>query len=133
MEEMIYDINNLPESNIFPMAFYGPKNDVRMCRQSGNFTLHGSMVWPIDYIYTAEEFLKRIEIPDSVCSDLQNMLRGFGVTRESIYVIDDEKDMLALEARDLTEQAFEKQLKEWTEEWEKDPEKGIQEHLYFSF
>ena len=28
---------------------------------------------------------------------------------------------------------FEKQLKEWTEEWEKDPEKGIQEHLYFSF
>lgn len=133
LEERIYDINNLPESNIFPMAFYGPKNDVRMCRQSGNFTLHGSMVWPIDYIYTAEEFLKRIEIPDSVCSDLQNMLRGFGVTRESIYVIDDEKDMLALEARDLTEQAFEKQLKEWTEEWEKDPEKGIQEHLYFSF
>ena len=75
--------------------------------------------------------MKRIEIPDSVCSDLQNMLRGFGVTRESIYVIDDEKDMLAIEARDLTEQAFQKQLKEWTEEWENDPEKGTQEHVYF--
>ena len=132
-QEKVYNINNLPAPDVFPMAFYGPKNDVRMCRQSGNFTLHGSMVWPIDYLYTAEEFLKRIEIPDSVCSDLQNMLKGLGVTRESIYVMDDEKDRLALEARNLTEQAFEKQLKEWTEEWEKDPEKGIQEHLYFSF
>lgn len=77
--------------------------------------------------------MKRIEIPDSVCSDLQNMFKGLGVTKKSIYVMDDEKDRLALEARNLTEQAFEKQLKEWTEEWEKDPEKGIQEHLYFSF
>lgn len=132
-QEKVYNINNLPAPDVFPMAFYGPKNDVRMCRQSGNFTLHGSMVWPIDYLYTAEEFLKRIEIPDFVCSDLQNMLKGLGVTKESIYVMDDEKDRLALEARNLTEQAFEKQLKEWTEEWEKDPEKGIQEHLYFSF
>lgn len=127
----VYDIYNMPESDVFPMAFYGPKKDMRMCRQSGNFTIHGLMVWPIDYLFTAKEFLKRIEIPDSVCSDLQNMLRGFGVTRESIYVIDDEKDMLAIEARDLTEQAFQKQLKGWTEEWENDPEKGTQEHVYF--
>lgn len=131
LEDKVYDINNLPGPDVFPMAFYGPKNDMRMCRQSGNFTLHGSMVWPIDYIYTAEEFLKRIEIPDSVCSDLQDMLRGLGITKESIYVTDDEKDMLALEARNLTERAFEKQLKKWTEEWKKDPEKGIQEHVYF--
>lgn len=133
LEEKVYNIDNIPDPDDFPIAFYGPKNDMRMCRQSGNFTIYGSMCWPIDYLYPAKQFLKRIEIPDSVCSDLQNMLRGLGVTKESIYVMDDEKDRLALEARSLTEQAFEKQLKEWTEEWEKDPEKGIQEHLYFSF
>lgn len=130
-QKKVYDIFNLPKPDVFPIAFEGPKHDRRMCRQSGNFTIHGSMVWPIDYLFIAGEFLKRIEIPDSVCTDLQNILRGFGVTRESIYVIDDEKDMLALEARDMTEQAFAKQLQEWTEEWEKDPEQGIQEHVYF--
>lgn len=52
-----------------------------MCRQSGNFTIHGQMVWPIDYLYNAKEFLKRIEIPNSVCHDLQNILSGLGVTK----------------------------------------------------
>lgn len=133
LKEKVYDIDNVPVPDDFPIAFYGPKNDMRMCRQSGNFTVYGSMVWPIDYLYPAKKFLKRIEIPDSICSDLKNILKGLGVTKESIYVMDDEKDMIALEAQNLTEQAFEKQLKEWMEEWEKDPEKGIEKHVYFSF
>lgn len=131
LEEKVFNIDNVPDPYDFPIAFYGPKNDMRMCRQSGNFTIYGSMVWPIDYLYPAKKFLKRIEIPDSVCFGLEKILRGLGVTKESIYVMDDEKDMIALEARNLTEQAFEKQLKEWTEEWEKDPEKGIEKHVYF--
>lgn len=131
LEKKVYDINNVPTPEIFPIAFYGPKNDMRMCRQSGNFTIHGSMVWPIDYLYNAEKFLKRIEIPNSVCHDLQNVLRGLGVTKKSIYVMDDEKDRVALEARNLTEQRFGKQLKKWIKEWEKDPDKGIERHVYF--
>lgn len=130
-KEKICEINMLPDEFLFPIAFYGPKNDMRMCRQSGNFTIHGLMVWPIDYLYTANTFLKRIEIPNLVCNKLQDMLKGLGVTRDSIYVMDDEKDHLAIEARSLTEQAFEKQLEDWVKEWEKDPEKGIENHVYF--
>lgn len=130
-KEKVYDIDNVPTPEDFPIAFYGPKNDMRMCRQSGNFTIYGWMCWPIDYLYPAKKFLKRIEIPDSVCLDLQNILKGLGVTRESIYVMDNEKDMIALEARDLTEQAFDELLKNLTEKWEKETEKGIQNHVYF--
>ena len=106
--------------------------NVRMCRQSGNFTIHGQMVWPIDYLYNAKEFLKRIEIPNSVCHDLQNILSGLGVTKKSIYVMDDEKDQIALEAGTLTENRFNEQLEKWTKEWEKDSDKGIERHVYFS-
>lgn len=131
LKELIYNIDNVPDSEDFPIAFYGPKNDMRMCRQSGNFTIHGSIFWPIDYLYPAKEFLKRIEIPETVCSDLENMLKGLGITRKSIYVMDDEKDKFAQEARNLTEQIFEEQLRKWIEEWEKDSEKGIENHIYF--
>lgn len=130
-EDKIYSVQDIPELNVFPIAFYGPKSDMRMCRQSGNFTIHGSMMWPIDYLYPAPNFLKRIEIPDSVCNDLEKELKGMGITRESIYVKDNEKDQIALEARELTEKTFEEQLKKWTKEWEEDPEKGIQNHVYF--
>lgn len=131
LEEKIFDIDNVPDPEDFPIAFYGPKSDMRMCRQSGNFTIHGSIIWPIDYLYPAKSFLKRIEIPDSVCMDLEYFLRGMGITRESIYIMEDEKDKVAMEARSLSEQAFEEQLEKWIKEWEDDPEKGIQKHVYF--
>lgn len=131
-EKRVYNVENVPISEMFPVAFYGPKNDMRMCRQSGNFTIHGQMVWPIDYLYNAKEFLKRIEIPNSVCHDLQNILSGLGVTKKSIYVMDDEKDQIALEAGTLTENRFNEQLEKWTKEWEKDSDKGIERHVYFS-
>lgn len=131
-EKRVYNVENVPIPEIFPVAFYGPENDMRMCRQSGNFTIHGQMVWPIDYLYNAKEFLKRIEIPNSVCHDLQNILSGLGVTKKSIYVMDDEKDQIALEAGTLTENRFNEQLEKWTKEWEKDSDKGIERHVYFS-
>ena len=132
LEEKIYDIDDIPGQIYHPIAFYGPKTDVRMCRQSGNFIIYGcTPILPIDYFYVAKEFLKRIKIPSSVCLELQSILNGLGITKESIYVIDDEKDTIALEARKLTEEEFDKQLKVWTEEWENDPQKGIQNHLYF--
>lgn len=131
LEKRVYNVQNVPISEMFPVAFYGPKNDKRMCRQSGNFTIHGQIVWPIDYLYNAKEFLKRIEIPNSVCHDLQKILNGLGVTKKSIYVMDDEKDQIALEAGALTEQRFNEQLKKWIKEWENDPDKGIERHVYF--
>lgn len=36
-----------------------------------------------------------------------------------------------LEAREVTEKTFEEQLEKWTKEWKEDPEKGIQNHVYF--
>lgn len=38
LEEKVYDIGSLPISDVFPMAFSGLKKDMRMYRQSGNFT-----------------------------------------------------------------------------------------------
>lgn len=130
-ERVIYNIDNVPDSGVFPYAFYGPQKDMRMCRQSGNFTIHGKMVWPIDYIPTANNFLKRIEIPDSVCSELIDILNGLGITKKSIYVMDDEKDRIACEACKVSEESFERHMEKRKQEWEKASVKGIERHVYF--
>lgn len=83
----------------------------RMCRQSGNFIVWGSMVEPIGYIDPAKRSLKRIEISYSACSVLWNMHRELKRTKESIYVVDDENDVIVLEARNLTERFLGDQLK----------------------
>ena len=44
----------------------------------------------------------------------------------------EKKDQIALEAGTLTENRFNEQLEKWTKEWEKDSDKGIERHVYFS-
>lgn len=128
---MKYDDLYLNEEFVFPVAFYGPHKDKRMCRQSGNFTIHGQMVWPVDYLYMADEFLKRIEISDELCCELEHFLLGCGINRKSIYVEDSRLDEISKKAQEETENAYNKKIHQLREEWLKSPEKGISTHLYF--
>lgn len=77
---------------ITPLCIYGTKNDKRMCRQSGNFTIHGSMVWPLDFWEIHQENMYKIFIPYECINKIYNYLEILDITKQSIYVVDDEKD-----------------------------------------
>lgn len=127
----IYTYETCPELGVFPIAFYGPRKDKRMCRQSGNFTIHGGLVWPIDYNYGAEKYLTRIEIPSEICVGLREKLSKLGITYDSIYLGYDIKDEIAREAQKVTEEIYTKELQRLEAEWERSGEKGIDRHIYF--
>lgn len=116
-----------------PVAFHAPKKDKRMCRQSGNFTAHGTNIWPLDYYHPAGEYLVKIIIPSNVCQQIENWLRSFGIDHDSIYVENDIKDKVAKEAQVETEKAVQERLRQFTKEWEDSSEKGNPRHIVDEF
>lgn len=111
----------IKESKVFPVAMYGGKYDKRMCRQSGNFTVHGTMVWPLDYYEVSDEFLLKIEISEKLSEEIRTYLLAFGINDKSIYVSKDIKDEMAKEARKINEIDVKKILNKKFNEWEKTP------------
>ncbi|MDR3594920.1 FRG domain-containing protein [Clostridium sp.] len=111
----------IEESKILPVAMYGGKYDKRMCRQSGNFTVHGNMIWPLDHYKDSDEFLLKIEISQRLSDEIRMYLLAFGINDDSIYVSKDIKDDIAKEARKINEIDIKKILDEKFNEWEKTP------------
>ena len=68
-----------------PCCIKGTPTDKRICRQSGNFTIHGSMVWPIDHRSIVQEVIHKIFIPYSVYSEINEMLEALDINCKSIY------------------------------------------------
>ena len=81
-------------SFLFPIAFTGPRKDKRMCRQSGNFTMHNAMIWPLDYNDYNDSIIK-IEIDGLLMDEIEKTLTDFGITHDSIYVQRDIKDNIS--------------------------------------
>ena len=53
-------IDNLMDSEVvYPFCIHGEKNDKRMCRQSGNFTAHSRLTYPMDYIEVYRKSMKK--------------------------------------------------------------------------
>lgn len=92
------DIRHLMDSHVqLPFCINGEKNDRRICRQSGNFTVHSHQTMPIDYIeYFRKEMIKVI-IPYNYIEGFISKLKIFDLTKESIYFGEDERDIKAKE------------------------------------
>lgn len=70
---------------MFPCCIFGTSIDRRICRQSGNFTIHGSLVWPIDFRSIVQKEIHKIFIPYSCIDEIRNWLTVLDITENSIY------------------------------------------------
>jgi hypothetical protein len=104
-----------------PFAALGTKTNPRICRQSGNFTVHTSNIWPIDYLPQAESYLKKIVIPPAVCEDLGRFLNCMGINKDSIYVFEDIKDDVSKRANQFTMGKYNEYIRQREEEWRNTP------------
>ncbi|MBV6682357.1 FRG domain-containing protein [Bacillus sp. JRC01] len=68
-----------------PSCIKGTPIDKRICRQSGNFTIHGFNVWPIDFYANIQKEIYKIFIPYSCIKEIKDLLYVLDVTKESIY------------------------------------------------
>ncbi|MCM3471024.1 FRG domain-containing protein [Brevibacillus borstelensis] len=73
------------EQPIFPCCIVGKEIDRRICRQSGNFTIHGHMVWPIDHRSIVQKEIHKIFIPYNCIDEIGEWLRLMDITEKSIY------------------------------------------------
>lgn len=78
-------LEDYEKHNIFPCCITSSAIDRRISRQSGNFTIHGNMVWPIDYRSVAQEVIHKIFIPYGVYKELNVVLETLGINDDSIY------------------------------------------------
>ncbi|WP_461673457.1 FRG domain-containing protein [Priestia megaterium] len=72
-----------PELN--PICVLGNYIDERIRFQSGNFTLHGGMVWALDYYTVLSQHFHKIFIPHACCAAMFKELRTLGVNEAFIY------------------------------------------------
>lgn len=107
----------IKESDLTPLAMVGKKNDKRMCRQSGNFTVHGHMIWPLEHYNIGKDVLKKIVIPGNVADELNSYLNAFGINYASIYVEDDEKDIISRNLKAINEATLKRILEEKRNKW----------------
>ncbi len=68
----------------FPLCILGTSLDQRICRQSGNFTMHGEMVWPIDFRECVQKEIHKIFIPYDCIEKIREWLNTLDITEKSI-------------------------------------------------
>ena len=70
---------------LLPCCITGKEIDRRICRQSGNFTIHGHLVWPIDFRSVVQREIHKIFIPYPVVDELKEWLSALDITEKTIY------------------------------------------------
>lgn len=130
----VLNSNEIIEINdIFPLAMKGARDDKRMCRQSGNFTVHGNQVKPLEY-YDADsnsDVLIRITISAKAANELAEYLASFGINKDSVYVENDKKDLVSKSLKAINEDTFNSIISKYREIWLKTPdeERGAPYHV----
>jgi len=97
----VYLHNTLP-----PVCFSGFNKEKRISRQAGKFTTTGNLVWPMDFYNTLQKQIIKIFIPYSAYESIRHQLAAIGVTHNTIYVEDDEKDIIAKKIATETKERF---------------------------
>lgn len=105
-----------------PIAFIAEKLSKRVCRQSGNFTLYGENIWPIDHYPETDNFLTKLIIPSNVAEELQSKLKALGITKDSIYVEADKRDEICKEVKRDSKKDLMLKLAEFRKIWLSVPE-----------
>lgn len=78
-----YMPNNV--QHLSPCCITSTPIDKRICRQSGNFTIHGHLVWPLDHTDVVRKEIHKIFIPYQCIEEIKNMLDILDITYDSIY------------------------------------------------
>lgn len=68
-----------------PICISSKSIDKRIVAQSGYFTIHGSMLWPIDYYEVVRQHLYKILIPYEYIDTFKNELELLGIDKMFIY------------------------------------------------
>lgn len=89
-----------------PVCFSGFNKEKRISRQAGKFTTTGTLVWPMDYYNILQKQIVKIFIPYSAYESIRQQLSAIGVTHDTIYVEDDEKDIIAKKIAEETKKKF---------------------------
>lgn len=90
-----------------PVCFSGFNKEKRISRQAGKFSTTGSLVWPMDFYSELQKRIIKIFIPYSAYELIRRQLSVLGITHETIYVEDDEKDVIAKAIAEETRKKFE--------------------------
>ena len=102
-----YDgVKNHFNSILPPICVAGMNKEKRICRQSGNFTMHSSFLWPMDYYEKLQERMFKVLIPYNCYKRIRKSLETLNITHDTIYVEDDEKDAIAREIASETRDKF---------------------------
>lgn len=86
----VYFNDNNKELPINPIAFESNKTFGRITNQSGNFTMHGRMIWPIDE-YPTDKFITKIIINSHIKKDILKFLKENKINHDYIYPDNDPK------------------------------------------
>lgn len=89
-----------------PVCFSGFNKEKRISRQAGKFTTTGTLVWPMDYYQVLQKQIIKIFIPYSAYDSIRQQLSALGITHNTIYVEDDEKDVIAKAIAEETKKKF---------------------------
>ena len=88
-------LNRCLHKVIPPVCFSGSNKEKRISIQAGKFTTTGSLVWSMDFYSELQQKIIEIFIPYSAYELICRQLSALGITHETIYVEDDEKDIIA--------------------------------------
>lgn len=105
-------LNKCDERPIFPACIEGKTLDMRICRQSGNFTIHGEMVWPIEHPNVVKKIIHKIFIPYNCINDVRKFLITLDITESAIYGIKNPKDIISYKIEGLENKRFSERIEE---------------------
>lgn len=111
-----------------PVALESKNSSTRICRQSGYFTAHGSMIWPLEEYCSTDDALLKIVIPSEVKIKINSALKTFGITEESIYVgSSDYREEISEKVEEGMKSVKERAINERIKLWENTPPEKRQE------
>lgn len=89
-----------------PVCFSGFNKEKRISRQAGKFSTTGTLLWPMDFYEVLQKQIIKIFIPYSAYESIRHQLKALGITHDTIYVENDEKDAIAKEIAEETKKKF---------------------------
>lgn len=93
-----------------PICILGKHIDSRIRMQSGNFTLHGTNVWSIDYYECMKQKIYKIFIPYKCVKNIKMQLEMLGINRAFIY---NDLESLAYDISSFENKKFYESVKEF--------------------
>lgn len=68
-----------------PLCITSKSIDKRIIAQSGNFTIHGSNLYPLDYYTVTRPFIHKVIIPYENINEIKNELEILGINESFVY------------------------------------------------